>query len=178
MARILVSLVVLNLWSKLQTLREDGFADMRGEYEESEGQQVLRHLKGIVAWHAAAVGLLDGPFRRDVTQRLVVGLVEVTPNELKPLADEEVIQEYFRRYQTKLLLSPTLIEMADDRQQTAKESKGIRNRLKKAFGLGSRSTPQSRSNSPSTVVASPVVTPAPPPAASHTCCPVVPVPPA
>jgi hypothetical protein len=43
--------------------------------------------------------------------------------------------------QTKLLLSLTLIEMAEDRQQTAKESKGIRNRLKKAFGLGSLGTP-------------------------------------
>ena len=94
MAQILVSLIFLNLWSKLQTLPEDGFADMRGEYEESEGQQVLRHLK---AWHAAAVGLLDGRFRH-VIQRLVVGLVEVTPNEPKPLTDEEVIQEYFRRY--------------------------------------------------------------------------------
>ena len=41
---------------------------------------------------------MDGRFRRDVTQRLVVGLVEVTPNEPKPLVDEEVIQEYFRRY--------------------------------------------------------------------------------
>jgi ribosome biogenesis GTPase A len=30
--------------------------------------------------------------------------------------------------------------MADDRQQTVKESKGIRNRLKKALGLGSRRT--------------------------------------
>ena len=36
-----------------------GFADMRGEYdsEESEGQQVLRHLKAIVAWHATADSL-------------------------------------------------------------------------------------------------------------------------
>jgi ATPase subunit of ABC transporter with duplicated ATPase domains len=52
--------------------------------------------------------------------------------------------------------------MADDRQQTAKESKGIRNRLKKALRLGSRS-PQSRSNfpGPSTVVAPPVVTASP-----------------
>jgi len=58
----------------------------------------------------------------------------------------------------KLLLSPTLIKMADDRQQIAKESKGIRNRLKRALGLGSRSTPQGRSNSPSTVVAPPGVT--------------------
>jgi hypothetical protein len=48
--------------------------------------------------------------------------------------------------------------MADDRQHTVKESKGLRNRLKKAFGLGSQSTPPSRSNSPSTVVAPPVVT--------------------
>ena len=69
-----------------------------GEYEENEGQQVLRHLKGVVAWRAAAVGLLDGHFRRDVTQLLVVGLVEVTPNEPKPLTDEEVIQKYFPRY--------------------------------------------------------------------------------
>ena len=51
--------------------------------------------------------------------------------------------------------------MAEDRQQTAKGPKGIRNRLKKAFGLGSRSTPQSHSNSPSTPVAPPFVT-APP----------------
>jgi ATPase subunit of ABC transporter with duplicated ATPase domains len=47
--------------------------------------------------------------------------------------------------------------MADDRQQTAKQSKGVRDRLKKAIGLESRSTSQSRSNSPSTVVAPPVV---------------------
>ena len=42
--------------------------------------------------------------------------------------------------------------MADDPRQTAKESKGIRNRLKefkKAIGLGSRSAPQSPSNTPS-----------------------------
>src|SRR5258708_5818701 len=55
--------------------------------------------------------------------------------------------------------------MADDRQHTVKESKGLRNRLKRAFGLGSQ---RSRSNSPSTVVAPPVVTapssvPLPPP---------------
>ena len=31
--------------------------------------------------------------------------------------------------------------MADDRQNTVKESKGLRNRLKRAFRLGSRSTP-------------------------------------
>ena len=47
--------------------------------------------------------------------------------------------------------------MADDRQQTAKESKGIRNRLKKALRLGSRST-QNRSSSPSIVVAPPAIT--------------------
>ena len=44
---------------------------------------------------------------------------------------------------------------------TARQSQGICNRLKKAIGLGSRSTPQRHSNSPSTVVAPPVVT-APP----------------
>ena len=70
---------------------------MRREYNDNEGQQVLRHLKAIVAWHAAAIVLLDGRFQH-VTQNLVVGLVEVTSNELKPLTDEEVIQEYFRQY--------------------------------------------------------------------------------
>jgi hypothetical protein len=56
--------------------------------------------------------------------------------------------------------------MADQRSQTAKESKGLRNRLKKLFGRGSQSAPPSRrSNShlaaPPAVVASPpaVVTP-------------------
>ncbi|KAG5651691.1 hypothetical protein H0H81_007803 [Sphagnurus paluster] len=42
--------------------------------------------------------------------------------------------------------------MSDNRQKTAKESKGFRNRLENLIGLRSRSTPQSRSNSPSTVV--------------------------
>jgi len=60
--------------------------------------------------------------------------------------------------------------MADDRQQTAKEPKGFRNRLKKAFGLGSRSTHQIHSNLPSDGVPSPVVgadppIPSPPPVA-------------
>ena len=57
--------------------------------------------------------------------------------------------------------APTTIEMADDRGQTTKESKGIFNQLKKAIRLGSLSTPQTRSNSPSNVVAQPVGT-APP----------------
>ena len=51
--------------------------------------------------------------------------------------------------------------MADDRQHTVKDSKGLCNRLKKVFGLGSQSTPPRRSNLPSAVVAPPVVT-APP----------------
>ena len=46
----------------------------------------------------------------------------------------------------KLLLSPTLIDMANDCQRTAKESKGFSNRLKKTFRLGSQS-PQSCSPS-------------------------------
>ena len=49
--------------------------------------------------------------------------------------------------------------MADDRKHTVKESKGLRNRLKRAFRLGSRSTP-SHSNSPS-AVSVPPATPAP-----------------
>ena len=67
--------------------------------------------------------------------------------------------------------------MPDDRQKTAKDSKGILNQLKKAIGLGSRSASQSRSNSPSTVVAPPVVIapPVSPPVAEP---PVAPVPPA
>jgi len=48
--------------------------------------------------------------------------------------------------------------MADQRPpQTAKESKGFRNRLKKVFGRGSRSTPPRRSQSPAGVDAPPVV---------------------
>ncbi|KAF8168410.1 hypothetical protein B0H34DRAFT_793020 [Crassisporium funariophilum] len=47
--------------------------------------------------------------------------------------------------------------MSDDRQKTAKESKGFRNQLKTFIGLRSRSTPQSRSDSPSTVVPVPVL---------------------
>jgi hypothetical protein len=66
-------------------------ADMRGEYDKSQGQQAVRHLKAIVAWHAAAVGLLDRRFR-DVTQHyLGVGLAKVTSNEPKLMTDEEVM---------------------------------------------------------------------------------------
>ncbi|KDR86076.1 hypothetical protein GALMADRAFT_150392 [Galerina marginata CBS 339.88] len=51
--------------------------------------------------------------------------------------------------------------MADDRRQTTKEPKGFFNQLKKAIRPGS---PQTRSNSPSNIVAQPVETTAPPPA--------------
>ena len=51
--------------------------------------------------------------------------------------------------------APTLIDMANDRQRTAKESKGFYNRLKKTFRLGSQSTPQSRSPSAAPVDAAP-----------------------
>ncbi|KAF8152438.1 hypothetical protein B0H34DRAFT_664019 [Crassisporium funariophilum] len=47
--------------------------------------------------------------------------------------------------------------MSHDRQKTVKESKGFRNRLKNLIGRRSHSTPQSRSNSPSTVVPEPVL---------------------
>jgi len=48
--------------------------------------------------------------------------------------------------QMKVLLSPTFIKIAEDHQQTVKESKGTHNQLKKALGLGSQSAPQSRFN--------------------------------
>ncbi|KAF8152430.1 hypothetical protein B0H34DRAFT_755201 [Crassisporium funariophilum] len=47
--------------------------------------------------------------------------------------------------------------MSHERQKTAKDSKGFRNRLKNLIGRRSHSTPQSRSNSPSTVVPEPVL---------------------
>ncbi|KAF8152418.1 hypothetical protein B0H34DRAFT_800853 [Crassisporium funariophilum] len=47
--------------------------------------------------------------------------------------------------------------MSHDRQKTAKESKGFRNRLKNLIGRRSHSTPQSRLNSPSTFVPEPVL---------------------
>jgi len=50
-----------------------------------------------------------------------------------------MIGKHCRASLTKALVVSTLIKMADDRQQIAKESKGIRNRLKKALRLGSRS---------------------------------------
>ena len=48
------------------------------------------------------------------------------------LSSSQVLYNLLRS-QTKLFLSPTLIDMAEDHQQTAKESKGIFNRLKKAI---------------------------------------------
>ena len=55
--------------------------------------------------------------------------------------------------------------MANDRQRTAKESKGFYNRLKKTFGLGSQSTFQSRSPSAAPVDAAPPPADAAPPPA-------------
>jgi len=47
-----------------------------------------------------------------------------------------------RGWTLKLFLSPPLIDMVDQRPpQTAKESKGFSNRLKKMLGRGSQSTP-------------------------------------
>jgi len=82
---------------------------MLEEPGESEGQQVLRHLKSIVAWHAAAVSLLN-PRSRHLAQDLVVGLVEVTLNEPKLMTGEEVIQEYSRRYPNSLPEDQSSIE--------------------------------------------------------------------
>lgn len=72
---------------------------MRREPAESEGQQVLRHLHAIVAWHAAAKSLLDRKSRL-VAQTFAVGLVQVAPTNPDLLTNEEVIQEFFRRYPT------------------------------------------------------------------------------
>ncbi|KIJ93904.1 hypothetical protein K443DRAFT_12519 [Laccaria amethystina LaAM-08-1] len=74
----------------------DELADMRGEFYESEGQQVLRHLQAIVAWHAAAKSLLDKKCRR-VAQTLRVGLVEVASSQPDLMTYGEVIEEFFRR---------------------------------------------------------------------------------
>ena len=69
---------------------------MRKESGERDGHQVLRHLRAIVAWHAAAASLLDKKYRR-IAQTLRVGLVEVAPSQPNLMTDEEVIQEFFRR---------------------------------------------------------------------------------
>ena len=69
---------------------------MRKESGERDGHQVLRHLRAIVAWHAAANSLLDKKYRR-IAQTLRVGLVEVAPSQPNLMTDEEVIQEFFRR---------------------------------------------------------------------------------
>ena len=69
---------------------------------EREGPQVLRHLHGIVAWYAATCQVLNGKVRQ-LTQSLVVGLVEAASTKLGPeepdlMTGEEVIEEYFSRY--------------------------------------------------------------------------------
>ena len=69
---------------------------MRKESGERDGHQVLRHLRAIVAWHAAANSLLSKKYRR-IAQTLRVGLVEVAPSQPDLMTDEEVIQEFFRR---------------------------------------------------------------------------------
>ena len=69
---------------------------MRKEPQESDGQQVLRYLRAIVAWHAAAASLLDKKHRR-VAQTLRVGLVEISSSQPDLMTDNEVIQEFFRR---------------------------------------------------------------------------------
>ena len=76
---------------------------MRKEPYESEGHQVLRHLQGIAAWHAASASLLLNKKSRQFTRSLVVGLVEVAPTKLGPegpdlMTNEEFIDEFFTRY--------------------------------------------------------------------------------
>jgi hypothetical protein len=72
---------------------------MRRENDESNGQQVFRHLQAITAWHAAIISLLNKKYQRVAHwQSLRVGLVEVTPSKSDDLmTDEEVIKEFFRR---------------------------------------------------------------------------------
>jgi len=77
--------------------------------------------------------------------------------------------------QARVFLPPPLIDMADQRPaQTAKESKGFCNRLKKMF-RGSHSTPPIHTDSPPAVVAVPAVIASP---AAIAAPPVVAVPPA
>lgn len=64
--------------------------------DDSDGHQVLRHLRAIVAWHAAATSLLGTEYRH-ITQTLRVALVEVARIQPDLITDEEVIQEFFRR---------------------------------------------------------------------------------
>ena len=91
---------------------------------------------------------LEGTHSR---QRYEVPCSRTRPSINRTLSSASLWSGVTRNSPRSLLLFSTLTEMADNRKQTAKESKGIRNRLKKAMGLGSRSTPQSRSNSPSVV---------------------------
>jgi len=78
--------------------------------------------------------------------------------------------------QARLFLSPPIIDMADRRApQTAKESKGFCNRLKKMFRRGSHSAPPSRADSPPGVVAVPAVIASPPAVAVPTVDPLPPV---
>ena len=76
---------------------------MRKEPYESEGDRVLRHLRGIVSWHVAAVNLLSNKNYQQFTQSLFVGFVEVAPTKLGPegpdlMTNEEVIHEFLSRY--------------------------------------------------------------------------------
>ena len=71
---------------------------MREEPQESDGHRVLRHLQGIVAWHAAATSLVRN--RKSRFPQSLVGLVEVTPTKMGPdlMTVDEVTEEFFFRY--------------------------------------------------------------------------------
>ncbi|KAF8967436.1 hypothetical protein BDZ97DRAFT_1728058 [Flammula alnicola] len=73
-------------------------ADMRLGPTESEGQQVLRYLESIVAWHAAIMSFYHGNFRFQVPERLDIGLVEVPRGDDKIMSGKEISEEFFRRY--------------------------------------------------------------------------------
>ena len=87
---------------------------MREEPQESDGHRVLRHLQGIVAWHAAATSLVRN--RKSRFPQSLVGLVEVTPTKLGPegpdlMTVDEVTEEFFILHYPSRLKPATFLKV-------------------------------------------------------------------
>jgi len=81
-----------------KALYPDEVADMRPGILDTEGHQVIRYLKSIVAWHAAIHNLCNHRSKfREFAQNLTVGFVEIQKSDNLNTPREEICQEFFRR---------------------------------------------------------------------------------
>jgi len=73
-------------------------AELQPEPGESKGDQVLRYLRTVVAWHAAIYALCSNEALPGLLKNIEIGLIEVPSSPPEILTQGEISAEFFRRF--------------------------------------------------------------------------------